>query len=124
MHLILVNVLLGLLPLINCQRIGANDGASVCADLQRPTMEHTNIGQEVFRLQEPRVPFTGHNPLTAEELIRLVQKDYADPLPLNPFIRQILSNVTGTLHSWGKSKPLSWYFRVDVRVRGWQPVNR
>ena len=27
-----------------------------------------------------------------------------------------MANVTGTLHSWGKSRRLSWYFRVDVRV--------
>lgn len=116
MHCVLFHFLSVVLTLINCHRIRAKDAAPVCADMQRPMIEHANIGREVLRLEEPHVPFTGHDSLTAKELIRFVQKDYADPLPLNPFIRQIMSNVTGAMDSWGKSKPLSWYFRVDVRV--------
>ena len=80
------------------------------------TAESLRSAEESLRSTSPQIPFAGQVPLTADRLIELVRKDYADSLPSNLHPSGVLDDVRGELYWWGKSAPLSWVFQVDVRV--------
>ena len=134
---LLVQALLVLSIFISYRCIYAEDADHVSANIQDLIVQHEDVNQELldFIVQnedihqeplpstQPHIPFTGNVPLTADRLIELVRKDYADPLPNNLRPRQILDDVRGTLNGWEKSALLSWIFRVDVRFP-WQMTYR
>ena len=92
------------------------DADYVSTDRQHLTVHHEDAHQVLLDSESPGVPFVGSTPLTADALISFVQKDYADRLPVDVYVRQIMEHIVGSLDWWGKSAPLSWLFNVDVRV--------
>ena len=116
MRLGLVQTLLVLSARIGCRCTDAEDVGHGSDDMQHVMGQHEDIHQKTFQSERPHVPFAGDVPMTRNELIAIVQKDYADPLPIEIYVRQVLEGVHGVLNWWGKSAPLSWLFEVNVRV--------
>ena len=116
MRLGLVQPVLVLLALVGYHCIFAEDADHEPTGVQHPIVQQENVQQKTIHSESHNLPFTGHSALTADALIALVQKDYADRIPVEVYVRQIMDNVIGSLYDWGKSAPLSWLFYVDVRV--------
>ena len=116
MYLPAFQFLLVLSALANFRGSCVEDVACHSTDSQDLTVHHEDAHQVPLQPESSRLPFAGSVPLTADGLIALVRKDFADPLPVSVHVQEIMEHIVGTLDHWGKSAPLSWLFYVDVRV--------
>ena len=116
MYHIILRTLLLLSAVSSCfgERLaGANQLAT---DGQQVVILYDEADNTTSQSQSSHIPFAGPIPLTAERLIELVRKDFADRIPLDVHVRQIMENVIGILDKWDRYITLSWLFYVDIRV--------
>ena len=115
MHLTIVQLLLHSLVFLLCLYDCRVKADMLSADEEQTVNLYDDVENRTFELKAPNIPFTGHIPMTTERLIGLVQRDYADRIPLKVYVRQILENIKGTIYAWDRYIPLSWIFHLDIR---------
>ena len=115
MHLTIVQLLLHSLVFLLCLYDCRVKADMLSADEEQTVILYDDVENRTFELKAPNIPFTGHIPMTTERLIGLVQRDYADRIPLKVYVRQILENIKGTIYAWDRYIPLSWIFHLDIR---------
>ena len=116
MHLTIVQFLLLSLAFLLCLYDCRVKADMLPAAEEQTVILYDDVENSTFESQPPNIPFTGPIPLTTERLIELVQKDYADRIPLEVHVRQIMENIIGTIYEWDRYITLSWIFYVDIRV--------